>query len=609
MMTQFRNLIYIVFYLVVFLSGCKEKIIVSPFLREADFLVQKYPDSALSVLEYYCEPDLGNIKKINNSMGRAKYALLYSQALDEIRIYIKNDSIIRIALDYYNSYSYARLCKKAAVKDHRSGKSDIKICIADQDSMLLDKAKAFYYYGRILENRGKFKEAIVAYLDAAVVLGSLNSVRTRPDGTPGCEAEDYLKGRIYGVLAGMLYEQHSLKDALGYYRLAVQAYENIGDIRKLMLMTERKAIVQYLLNNYQGALGDYNSAIRYAGMLNDTSKIISLSRGMAALVFHFTGDIKLTKEILIDTSEKYGYVLEYRDYPLLASVYLKERRIARARFFFGKSLEKETNYTPHQKVGMYSVGASIEAATGNYAKAYEYSRKMAFISDSLNKNTRDNLVVELIQEYNNRQLDIEKAVQEQKYGYISIIYMLVIIISGLIIVGAVIIILAHRDNICRKNKEIEEYLQQLNAIEESRNNIMEKLDSHIEKEALLKELLQTRFAEVKELARTYYEYGYSKNLQKKVEEILSVQLLHGESFEIIEKVVNAQKEGAISKIRREFPGIKEDYIKLLCLIYSGFSPQEICAVLNDTPQNIYVKKYRLKSKLAEFIKSNSHADF
>jgi hypothetical protein len=53
-----------------------------------------------------------------------------------------------------------------------------------------------------------------------------------------------------------------------------------------------------------------------------------------------------------------------------------------------------------------------------------------------------------------------------------------------------------------------------------------------------------------------------------------------------------------------YPAIKEDNLKLLNLIYAGFSAQEISVILNDTPKNIYVRKSRLKKYLQEFFEKD-----
>ena len=130
-----------------------------------------------------------------------------------------------------------------------------------------------------------------------------------------------------------------------------------------------------------------------------------------------------------------------------------------------------------------------------------------------------------------------------------------------------------------------------------------------EKEKRLKELLENRFAEIRELAGTYYEFGYSKKLQKKVEQLLSLQSFGKDMFEVIENVVNAKNNGAMEKIRENYPSITEENFKLLNLIYAGFSPQEISVILNDTPQNIYVRKSRLKRKISALLEKEPDLSF
>ena len=80
-------------------------------------------------------------------------------------------------------------------------------------------------------------------------------------------------------------------------------------------------------------------------------------------------------------------------------------------------------------------------------------------------------------------------------------------------------------------------------------------------------------------------------------------------FAIIEDVVNAKNNNVMAKIRAAFPSISEDNFKLLNLIYAGFSPQEISVIINDTPQNIYVRKSRLKRKIAPVVEKDPEMDF
>ena len=97
--------------------------------------------------------------------------------------------------------------------------------------------------------------------------------------------------------------------------------------------------------------------------------------------------------------------------------------------------------------------------------------------------------------------------------------------------------------------------------------------------------------------------------EKKVEQLLSFKSVDGDMFAIIEEVVNAKNNNVSARVREAYPSISEDNIRLLNLIYAGFSPQEISVIVNDTPQNIYVRKSRLKRKIAPLIEQNPDMDW
>ena len=73
--------------------------------------------------------------------------------------------------------------------------------------------------------------------------------------------------------------------------------------------------------------------------------------------------------------------------------------------------------------------------------------------------------------------------------------------------------------------------------------------------------------------------------------------------------MNAKNNDVIKKVREKYPAMKEESIKLLNLIYAGFSAQEISVILNDTPQNIYVRKSRLKKAIQELILQDPQMNF
>ena len=197
------------------------------------------------------------------------------------------------------------------------------------------------------------------------------------------------------------------------------------------------------------------------------------------------------------------------------------------------------------------------------------------------------------------------------YGLVVFYVVLVLVMGG----AVTYIFSSYRRKLRLKNEQLAQYADEVDSLgtrvssaESVRENLLTQLDVHKAKEKELKELLENRFSEVRELLRTYYEFGNSKKLQKKVDDLLKLQL-SGDNFEVIEQVVNAKNNDVIKKVREKYPAMKEESIKLLNLIYAGFSAQEISVILNDTPQNIYVRKSRLKKAIQELILQDPQMNF
>ena len=111
--------------------SCTDKQGLADTLHRAEALMNEYPDSALQLLRALPVADM------HQAGNRARYALLYSQALDKNYIDETNDSLINIAVAYYRT-----------TDDVRS------------------KFLAFYYQGRIYTNAGELHKAMLAYTEA-----------------------------------------------------------------------------------------------------------------------------------------------------------------------------------------------------------------------------------------------------------------------------------------------------------------------------------------------------------------------------------------------------------------------------------------------------------
>lgn len=80
---------------ILYFTGCynREQ---TPRLSEAEKLMQNNPDSALAILQ--------KLKPEGNRAEQARYALLYSEALEKKQMKVTDDSLIRQAWQYYKHY-------------------------------------------------------------------------------------------------------------------------------------------------------------------------------------------------------------------------------------------------------------------------------------------------------------------------------------------------------------------------------------------------------------------------------------------------------------------------------------------------------------------------
>lgn len=105
-------------------------------LTSAEALMNQHPDSALAILQGIDRSSLSSGK------GKARYALLMSQALDKNYIDTTTFDILQPAIDYYTD----------------KGTPD-------------EKLRTFYYQGRIYQNNGDEDNAMLSFINAREITG------------------------------------------------------------------------------------------------------------------------------------------------------------------------------------------------------------------------------------------------------------------------------------------------------------------------------------------------------------------------------------------------------------------------------------------------------
>lgn len=481
----------------------------------------------------------------------------------------------------------------------------------------VEEALYHFYTGQSYQREHKYYEAMEEFLQAEQLCAESDKV--------------VLKGQICWHKGCLYAGKFDYANALEMFSKANEWYQLAGsDVREFRMYTFEEIAKVYAENgNPQESVHYYKEAMELAvqmrakmlysphdsvvvqkeNLFNDA--LMKYSTAVAAQYCLMEGGEDMALAQLDSTYNKFNdSLVNPTDYPLLAKIWLQKGNPGRAAEYLGKY--SGTAFTPDDLLELYDVSAKVALHRGDFRGASANMQRYIVLKDSLEFAARSESVREAEQQFWLRQLEEENYNMKVRNHYLVAIYVLLfIVIAG----GGWTLFVHLRRKFRVKDEQLAQYVEAIDTLgtrvssaESTRENLLSQLDVQKAKEKELKDLLENRFAEVRELIRTYYEFGNSKKLQKKVDDLLKLQL-SGDNFEVMEQVVNAKNNDVIKKVRERFPNMKEDNLKLLNLIYAGFSAQEISVILNDTTQNIYVRKSRLKKSLQELILEEPQLNF
>lgn len=495
-------------------------------------------------------------------------------------------------------------------------------CTRESDiSPQLEQALYHFYTGQSYQSGHKYYDAMEEFLLAEELSATTDKV--------------VLKGQICRHKGELYANKMDYSNALEMFSRALEFFDRAGtDVREhKMFVYEGMAEVYAVNGNVEESINYYRKATMQAlqmrskmllspqdstvvskeSLFNDA--LMRFSTAIAGLYCRLDGGEAKALAQLDSTYNKFNDSIENpSDYPLLAKIYLKKGDVEKSSGYlkkYSRQMEKGGE-SPGRLLELYDISANVALEKGDWKGASDAMAAYIQIKDSIEFAARSESVREAEQQFWQRRLEEENYNMKVRNLHMVALYILLFLVVA---AGMVFFVRKYRGRMKEKDILLAQYSDNIESLgtrvaraEDSRENLLSQLDVQKAKEKELKELLENRFAEVRELVRTYYESGNSKKLHKKVDDLMKLQL-SGDNFEVMEQVVNAKNNDVIKKVREMFPNLKEDNIKLLNLIYAGFSAQEISVILNDTPQNIYVRKSRLKKSLQSLIADDPQMNF
>lgn len=530
-------LLHIILSLLVALSftGCQKHYPVADKLSQAEICMDEEPEAALRVLESIGQPDL------HTKEHHARYALLYSQALDKNYIDKTNDSLINIAVDYYRQTDEVR-----------------------------SKFLSYYYKGRIHWNAGENPEAMLAFMEAEQLVDALG--------------DDYYAGMLYQYIASIYRSYMDYPKAMEYAEQSIDCYTRAGKNRHRLWALMEKSSLFRTMNEDAESIRLMEALLPEVEATND----LELFSGcLSELILGCMDENRLA-----DARKYYDrYVQKInpmtKNTALLsriAQLYAYEGSFSEAKRFMEAAWEKANDRA--DSIILYVTSSLIHRKQGNDRQAY------ADLEDGVtlqNKDVRKTLQQPIL----TTQMDFlrqELAFQHYKQRTEKVIWMLgiglVVTLAGIAIYG---IRKRMRQRVLRIQEEkarLEEDLEVLQTTQEKTEALKNGLF-----ESKMKELDKLVLVSLKEFKN---EESRNRAILKLVQD--TKDQIHGNKKNManLEKWVNEYKDNVMQHLRSEIVLPDESYYELACYLLANFSVNTIALLMDETTNTIYKRRSRIR---------------
>ena len=530
--------------LLLLFSGCSGGgIRLAETLSHAEKIVAEAPDSVLRLLRELPTDALRSREL------RARYALLQAEAAERAGTPNNNDSILRIAWEYYRKHPH-----------------EIRgIC------------KTLYYRGQSRLRQGDKPGALRLFLEVEEKLRPID--------------EPYYLGLLYLRIGGVYRAELNFVRAFRYYRDARDLFIRSDAARQTTEAQLGMTVSALRMRDLGRALRDCSMALERADELRDDT-LVRRGLGLFATIYTVAESERIPDDLLrrIETSIRSdttaaGYCTRAQTFLLRNRPDSARRCLQRA-----ETLDPDNDVLPMIEYTAYRV----ETRAGRYREAARMIDRFIFLNDSLTRTALQASAGMIERDYfRERAAFADFRMQNRRLGerLVAAVVLLLLLIAGLIL----------RQRIRLHKERNERYLLLVREAEAEYRNLARSLQQRDRDEARMKGLIASRFDIVDRLGKTLYERENTVSGQavmtREVKRIIEGFAENGDMLQELEHIVDMAHDGVMRKLRRDFPKMKESDVRLLCYIFGGFSPQVISLFMEENVANVYARKSRLKSRI------------
>ncbi|UBD74631.1 hypothetical protein K6V26_26575 [Parabacteroides goldsteinii] len=522
---------------------------VTALLRVAEKSIEKEPDKTLILLD-----SIQQVEKLSEQQ-QALWCLLYTSVLDRKQIKHTSDSLIQIAVSYY-----------------------------EKNDLPERKMQAYYYYGIVLQDLNDVIQAQDYYLRAYKL---------------GIELERYVfLGRICANLGTLYTYQELYSQASHFQQKAVSYFEKNRDMVRLSLVFRDMARIHLNEHRLDSAVVNYTKALKYTSDVHKFCMFNELTGAYARM-----GDYEKGVSCAHMAYDRAETVEDSCLVSLaLGSLYLRMGKKDSAYHYLSFCRQSTDPYTLKD---LYLYLAQFEKSRHNWPTYAFYQEQYNVFRDSIDNLTKMETLARLQRLYDYREIEKKKEYYRQESDRkTGKLYKLSLGGVGCLLFVVCIIFYLWKE---RKKKEEQlnqslrrkeqQYLNSQQYLEE-RNAVMAQLEQQYE--AVVAQLSEqsSRFTtSVQEKINSSHPFFISELYRgvyaewKKLDEV--------QWAEVIKMIDHILYKDFTGKIRMLYPRISELDLNVCYLVKLEIPVGRIAVLLSVNSQAISNKRKRLYEKLTQ----------
>ena len=507
-------------------------------LNDVESYIMERPDSALAVLD-----SMGRAI-LSTDRLKAHHSLLLAMALDKNYIDVSDDSLARVALDYYSRKGPAKY-----------------------------EARSQYYLALSYYYAGDLSKAILEATKAEAV----------------AEASDSLYFGFVKVLQAYIYEKthndvevlNSLNQAYDVYsRLSLPYYVNVAQFR----------LAKALYNRGYVSKADSLLCLLIRNKEVDTKiKAYALTDRAFIKIVDSIPDYPLAISMYENVVNDYGAkYMTYKDYWVYSYALERVGRLEESQYLVDKLSQLDSS------VSAYYWRYRIEVDKGNITEALSVLEKSVTMhNEEVTESLRQSLASTQREYYESqyREASLQVRVKNQ---------MIILTVSLAAVLLLLILYFVHR-RITSQQAEKEKLMVYVDEIK--RQLVQAKEENYPLLKKRFIDLYKSRFDTIGMLCDQYLQNKDRSDVEKVMYQkmLLMIEEIRNDKVRKVkfESLLNSELDGIIQNFRTEMPKSKEWEVTMFSYLVAGFDATTISRLMDMPLNNVYAYKRRLKLKIEE----------